>query len=97
MYRISKADIENIADILPDAYVLDDKGDTVELVLQGTVDPQTAACICTAINEDSLEEYRRERRQQYLDEVREIQSFSRSVKKRALYTIVNDAINSISY
>ena len=96
MYRISKSDIENIADILPDAYVLDDKGLTVELVLQGSVDPQTAAQIFTVINEDNIEEYRRERRQQFLDEVREIQSFSRNVQRRVLYTIVNDAINSIS-
>ena len=95
-YRISKSDIENIADILPDAYVLDDNGRTVELVLQGAVDPQTAAHVCSIVNEDNIEEYRKERRQQFLDEVREVQSFSTSLKKRVLCAIVNDAINSIS-
>ena len=95
-YRISKSDIENIADILPDAYVLDNNGDTVEIVIQGAVDPQTAAQICSVVNEDIIEEYRRERRQQFLDEIREVQSFKTNVKKRVLCAIVNDAINSIS-
>lgn len=94
-YRISKADIDNIADILPDAYVLTDGGETVEIVLQGSIDRQTAAQICSVVNEDNIEEYRKERRQQFLDEVREVQSFKTNVKKRVLCAIVNDAINSI--
>ena len=94
-YRISKADIDKIADILPDAYVLDDNGETVEVVLQGAIDSQTAAKIFSVVNEDNIEEYRKARRQQFLDEVREVQSFKTNVKKRALCAIVNDAVNSI--
>lgn len=94
-YRISKADIDNIADILPDAYVLDDNGKTVEIVLQGSIDCQSAAQICSVVNEDNIEEYRKVRRQQFLDEVREVQSFKTNVKRRVLCAIVNDAINSI--
>ena len=94
-YRISRADIDNIADILPDAYVLADDGKTVEIVLQGSVDRQTAAQIFSVVNEDNIEEYRKERRQQFLDEVREVQSFKTNVKKRVLCAIINDAINSI--
>ncbi len=94
-YRISKSDIELIADVLPDAYVLDDNGETVELVLQGTVDPKSGNCIATVVNEENLDEYRKARRQQLLAEVREIQSFKTNTKKRVLYAIINDACNSI--
>lgn len=94
-YRISKADIKNIADILPDAYVLDDNGETVELVIQGSVDPQSAAQIIHVVDEDSIDQYKKNKRQQFLDEVREVRSFKTNVKKRALCAIINDAINSI--
>ncbi|KKL85695.1 hypothetical protein LCGC14_1952130 [marine sediment metagenome] len=90
-YRISKHDFENIADVLPDAYILDDNGNTIELVLQGVVDPQTANPIATIIDE----EYRKEKRQQFINEVREVLSFKTSVKKRALCAIINDAVNSL--
>ena len=93
-YRISKADIENIADVLPDAYVLDDNGKTVELVLQGSVDPKTAVPIAIVINEDNIDEYRREKRQQLINEVREVQSFKCNVKKRVLCAIINNAVNN---
>ena len=96
-YRISKSDIELIADVLPDAYVLDDNGETVELVLQGTVDPKSGNCIATVVNEEKLDEYRKARRQQLLAEVREVQSFKTNVKKRVLYAIINDACNSIHF
>ena len=93
-YRISKSDIENIADVLPDAYVLDDNGKTVELVLQGSVDPQTAVSIAVVVDEDNIEQYRKEKRQQLINEVREVQSFKCNVKKRVLCAIINNAVNN---
>ena len=93
-YRISKSDIENIADVLPDAYVLDDDGKTVELVLQGDVDPQTAVPIAVVIDEEVIEEYRKEKRQQLINEVREVQSYKCNVKKRVLCAIINNAVNN---
>lgn len=94
-YRIRKKDIEKIADVLPDAYVIEDGGNTVELVLQGHTDPKTATPIAHAVDEGVLEEYRKAKRQQLIDEVREVQSFNTNVKKRVLAAIVNDAIRSI--
>lgn len=94
-YRIRKRDIEKIADVLPDAYVIENGGDTVELVLQGNTDPTTATPIAHAVDEGELEEYRKAKRQQLIDEVREVQSFNTNVKKRVLAAIVNDAIRSI--
>ena len=93
-YRISKADIENIADVLPDAYVLDDNGKTVELVLQGSVDPKTAVSIALVVDEEKIDEYRKEKRQQLINEVREVQSFKCNVKKRVLCAIINNAVNN---
>ncbi len=93
-YRISTSDIENIADVLPDAYVLDDDGKTVELVLQGDVDPQTAVPIAVIIDEEIIEEYRKEKRQQLINEVREVQSYKCNVKKRVLCAIINNAVNN---
>ena len=90
-YRISKNDFENIAEVLPDAYILDDNGDTIELVLQGVVDPQTANPIAIVVDE----EYRKTKRQQLINEVREVLSFKTSVKKRVLCRLINDAVNSI--
>lgn len=90
-YRISISDIKRIADVLPDAYVIENGGETVELVLQGVVDPTTANPIAYVINED----YQKAKRLQLIEEVREIQSFKSSVKKRVLCAIVNDAIHSI--
>ena len=46
-YRISKSDIKRIADVLPDAYVIENGSETVEIVLQGAVDPTTANPIAT--------------------------------------------------
>ena len=94
-YRISKSDIEKIADVLPDAYVLENGGETVELVLQGVVDPTTANPIAQVIDEEKLEEYRKAKRQQLINEVREVQSFKPNVKKRVLSAIVNNAVRSI--
>lgn len=94
-YRIHKSDIQKIAEVLPDAYVLDEHDDTVELVLQGNTDPTTVMPIAHAVNEDGLEEYRKVKRQQLIDEVREVQSFNTNVKKRVLTAIVNDAVRSI--
>jgi len=94
-YRISKSDIENIADVLPDAYVLDDNGKTVELVLQGSVDPKTAASIAVVVDEEKIDEYRKEKRQQLIEEVREVQSYTRcDIKKRVLCAIINNAVNN---
>jgi len=94
-YRISISDIKRIADVLPDAYVIENGGETVELVLQGAVDPTTANPIAHVINEKNIEEYQKAKRLQLIEEVREIQSFKSSVKKRVLCAIVNDAIHSI--
>jgi len=94
-YRISKTDIENIADILPDAYVIEINDDSLDLVIKGDVDRKSAARIFSGINEDKFDSYRKERRQQFLDEVHEVRSFKPNVKKRVLCAIVNDAINSI--
>lgn len=95
-YRIRKKDIEKIADVLPDAYVLENGGDTVELVLQGHTDPTTATPIAQAVKEGELEEYRKAKRQQLIDEVQEIQSFNANVKKRVLVAIVNNAVRTIN-
>ena len=94
-YRISKQDIERIADVLPDAYVLENGGDSVELVLHSHMDPQTATPIAEVIPEEKVEEYSKNVRQQLIEEVREIQSYKCSVQKRVLYAIVNDAVRSI--
>ena len=94
-YRIRKSDIDRIADVIPDAYVIDNAGDTVELVLQGNTDPQTVFPVAQAFNEDRIDEYRKAKKQQLIDEVQEIQSFNTNVKKRVLAAIVNDAIRSI--
>jgi hypothetical protein len=94
-YRISKSCIRKIADVLPDAYLLENGDESVEVVLQGYVDPKTATSIVEAIDEDKLDEYRKAKRQQLIDEVEEIRSFNASVKKRVLAAIVNDAVRSI--
>lgn len=94
-YRISKSDIKKIADVLPDAYVLENGGSSVEIVLQGAVDPTTANPIAEIVEEDALEEYRKVKRQQLINEVQEIQSFNTNVKKRVLAAIVNDAVRCI--
>lgn len=91
-YRISISDIKRIADVLPDAYVIENGDETVELVLQGAVDPTTANPIAYIINED----YQKAKRLQLIEEVREIQSFKSSVKKRVLCAIVNDAVHRIN-
>ena len=95
-YRISKSDIEHIAAVLPDAYVLDDDGKRVEIVLQGGVDPKSAMPLVVAVNEENVDEYRKQTRQQLLNEVREVRSFKANMKKRVLCRIVNDAVNSIN-
>jgi hypothetical protein len=94
-YRISRSDINRIADVLPDAYVIENGDETVELVLQGAVDRTTANPIAHAINEENIEEYQKAKRLQLIEEVREIQSFKASVEKRVLCAIVNDAIRVI--
>ncbi len=95
-YRISKSDIKRIADVLPDAYVIENGSETVELVLQGAVDPTTANPIAYIINEKNIDEYQKAKRLQFIEEVREIQSFKSSVKKRVLCAIVNDAVHRIN-
>ncbi len=95
-YRISKSDINRIADVLPDAYVIENGGETVEIVLQGVVDPTTANPIAHVINEKNIDEYQKAKRLQFIEEVREIQSFKSSVKKRVLCAIVNDAVHRIN-
>ena len=95
-YRISKSDINKIADVLPDAYVIENGGETVEIVLQGAVDPTTANPIVHVINEKNIDEYQKAKRQQFIEEVREIQSFKSSVMKRVLCAIVNDAVHRIN-
>lgn len=94
-YRISKADINHIAEILPDAYVLGENGETIELVVQGAVDPQTALPVAVAINEDNIDEYRKNKRRELLEEVRQVQAVKTNVKKRVLSAIVNNAIRSM--
>jgi len=94
-YRISISDFKRIADVLPDAYVIENGNETVELVLQGAVDPTTANPIAHVINEKNIEEYQRAKRLQLIEEVREIQSFKSSVRKRVLCAIINDAVHSI--
>ena len=94
-YRISKRDIERIAEVLPDAYIIENGGDSVELVLHSAVDPQTATPIAEVIPEEKIDEYSQTKRQQLIDEVREIQSFKTSVHKRVLAALVNDAVRSI--
>lgn len=95
-YRISKSDFKRIADVLPDAYVIENGSETVEIVLQGAVDPTTANPIAYVINEKNLDEYQKAKRLQFIEEVREIQSFKSSVKKRVLCAIVNDAVHRIN-
>ena len=95
-YRISKSDIKKIADVLPDAYVIENGNETVEIVLQGAVDPTTANPIVYVINEKNIDEYQKAKRLQFIEEVREIQSFKSSVKKRVLCAIVNDAVHRIN-
>jgi hypothetical protein len=94
-YRISKADIEKIADVLPDAYIIENGGESVDLVLQGSVDPTSVNLLAQAIDEEKIEDYLKTKRQQLIEEVREIQSFKASVEKRVLCAIVNDAVRSI--
>ena len=93
-YRISKSSIDHIAEVLPDAYVLNNDGKVVELV---TVDQteQAAYPVAVAVEEENIDQYRKEKRQRLIDEVREVQSFKPNVRKRVLCAIVNDAVNSI--
>lgn len=91
-YRISRSDINRIADVLPDAYVINEGDTAMELVLQGNVDPTTANPIAHVVKEDYVQE--KAKKQQLIEEVREIQSM-KTIKKRVLYAILNDAIYSI--
>lgn len=94
-YRISKTAIKNIAEVLPDAFVIENGNDVVELVLQGEVDPSAVSPIAIVVDEDSIDEYRKTKRQQFIDEVREVQSLKHNISKRVLSSIVNSAIRSI--
>jgi hypothetical protein len=51
--------------------------------------------LAQAIDEEKIEDYLKTKRQQLIEEVREIQSFKASVEKRVLCAIVNDAVRSI--
>lgn len=88
-YQVTRTDIENIVSVLPDA-VMDDTGDIV--IIQ---DRENCQPVMVAVNLERVEEERKAKRQQLLQEVREVQSFKANVKKRVLCAIVNNAINSI--
>ena len=65
----------------------------------GAGDQCTAAAILVlaeAIDEEKLDDYRKAKRQQLIDEVQEIRSFDSCVKKRVLAAIVNDAVRSVT-
>ena len=85
-----------IADVLPDAYILENGEESMELVLQGHVDPTTVNPIARVINEESVDEYQRVKRRQLIEEIREVQSYKTSVPKRVLCAIVNQALRSIN-